>query len=142
MRMLSRLILASLLAIAILSCFVGAGPVAGASVPRLRVLHAGVPAGLLAPGATITVQTSGLGTVRGAYCLGLTSLRDRYGIPVNLGTLLPVDAGQMTLDVTIPLKVFPAEPPGPFLLFVGHCTNVAPDGVLARVTVQIVQAAG
>jgi hypothetical protein len=38
--------------------------------------------------------------------------------------------------------VFPAEPPGAFLLFVGRCTDVAPDGVYGATTITIVPAVG
>jgi hypothetical protein len=42
-----------------------------------------------------------------------------------------------TVRAQVPSHVFPAEPPGPFLLYAGHCTTVAPDGNFGSMQVTI-----
>jgi hypothetical protein len=142
MKQLSQILRPTILAIA--TFFVlptGATPVQ-ASAPQMLVVHDGQPVRLLAPGATFSVVTTALVAGHSSYCLGLISLRDRYGLPVNLGVFRPVADGLMSVYARVPLSVFPAEPPGTFLLFAGRCTTVAPDGIFASVTVRILPAAG
>ena len=134
-----RSLLASLTALALLARIDGA-TVAHASSTTIQILHAGAPSRLLAPGADFVVLASGSALPPGA-CLGLASLRDPGGIPVSLGSFRAV-AGSLAVHARVPLSVFPAEPPGPFLLFVGRCTDVAPDGNYASATITILPAAG
>lgn len=109
--------------------------------PSLRILHDQKPVDVLAPGAPFTAQVRGV-PPPGGLCLGLASLRDPYAIPVSLGTFQPDASGTPTLQATVPQRIFPAEPAGPFLLYVGRCTTVAPDGDYADTMIPIVAAAG
>lgn len=137
----ARFVLTGVLAISAL--LLSAMPRAGArAVEPLLVLHGGLRVHLLAPGASFSVLSTSLGAARTTYCLGLVSLRDRYGLPVSLGIFRPASDGLMAVSARVPLAVFPAEPPGPFLLFAGRCTAVAPDGMLASAAVTILPAVG
>ena len=78
----------------------------------LRIFQAGGASGALTPGARFVAVVRGLGAPGGAYCLGLTSMRDRYGLPVSLGSFQPVDDGLMAVQTRVPTRVFPAEPAG------------------------------
>lgn len=84
-------------------------------------------AGPLTPGTRIGVTVHALPAAKRAYCLGLASAIDRYGLPVSLGRVTRDRAGTGRLVATIPTRLLPAEPAGPFLLFVGTCTPIAPD---------------
>jgi hypothetical protein len=137
-----RLVLATIVALSLALRLAVGPPIAHAGYAAIRIFHQGHPVHLLAPGAGFVVVVAGIGEPHNSYCLGLASLRDRYGLPVSLGVFRPVDDGVMAVQATVPLRVFPAEPPGPFLLFVGRCTNVAPDGNYGSATVTIVPAAG
>ena len=89
----------------------------------------------LSPGRSFQLMVRGLRPAPSAgYCLGMASLRARYGIPV---TLRPAPDGRFGVRATIPSAVFPAEAPGPFLLFVGQCTDVAPEGLYASMRITI-----
>jgi len=142
MGILQRVAAASILSIGIVAGLGTGGTPVNAGAPAVRVLHNGRAVTLLAPGASFTVLVSGLGSPRETYCLGLASLRDRYGLPVSLGVFRPVDDGLMAVNAVVPTTVFPAEPVGPFLLFAGHCTTVAPDGIYAGAVVTVVPAVG
>ncbi len=115
---------------------------AHAAAPAMVVVPAGHVAGPLTPGMHIGVTVRVLPSARRAYCLGLASAIDRYGLPVSLGRLTRDSAGVGRVAATIPARLFPAEPSGPFLLFVGTCTPVAPDRpFLAQTIVKIVPSA-
>jgi hypothetical protein len=139
---LTRIVVAGVLAIS--APLLSTVPRAGAQQPglRMQVLHGGQPVRVLAPGASFSVVTDALGSQRAAYCLGLVSMRDRFGLPVSLGVFRPAADGLMAVAARVPLSVFPAEPPGPFLLFAGRCTTVAPDGILVSAAVTIRPAVG
>ncbi|HVC79264.1 MAG TPA: hypothetical protein VNL35_02030 [Chloroflexota bacterium] len=136
----SRLVGAIVLAL-VLAAVVCTGRVQGSS-PNLRILHDGRPVGVLIPGATVEAVASGLDGGRQRYCLGLASLGDRYGVPVTLAPFRPADDGVMVARARIPLHVFPAEPTGPFLMYAGSCTDVAPLGNVAGARVRIEAAVG
>lgn len=91
----------------------------------------------LTPGATIQVVAQNLPPAPQGYCLGLASLRDRYGIPVSLGAFHRTGSHTWTAMAQVPRRVFPAEPAGPFLLYAGRCTSVAPDGNYGSMQVTI-----
>jgi hypothetical protein len=110
-----------------------------AAAPAMVVAPARDVAGPLTPGMRIGVTIRALPPTRRAYCLGLASAIDRYGLPVSLGRVTRDSAGVGRVVATIPPRLFPAEPSGPFLLFVGTCTPVAPDRpFLAQTVVKIV----
>src|SRR5271165_6525976 len=92
----------------------------------------------LSPGATIQVVAQNLPPAPRGYCLGLVSLRDRYGIPVSLGAFHHTGSRTWSVLARVPRNVFPAEPAGPFLLYAGRCTSVAPDGNFGSTQVTIV----
>ncbi|HXT37990.1 MAG TPA: hypothetical protein VN837_20635 [Chloroflexota bacterium] len=135
-----RLVGAILLAL-VLTVLVCGGRARG-SGPALRILHDGRPVGILIPGATVEAVATGLDGRRERYCLGLASLGDRYGVPVTLASFHPVDDGVMVAKARVPLHVFPAEPTGPFLMYAGSCTDVAPLGNVAGARVRIEAAVG
>jgi hypothetical protein len=108
----------------------------------LRVLHEGRQVQVLVPGATVVAVATGLGGSEMHYCLGLASVADRYGIPITLGEFRPGDDGVMLARARVPLNMFPAEPAGPYILFAGRCTHVAPSGNYAAAIVTIVQGLG
>ena len=110
--------------------------------PTVQIRHDQHPVDVLAPGAPFAAQVRGVPQPSGGLCLGLASLRDPYAIPVSLGTFQPDASGTPTLQATVPQRLFPAEPAGPFLLYVGRCTTVAPDGDYADTVIPIVAAAG
>ncbi len=84
----------------------------------------------LTPGLRIGVTVRGLPATRRAYCL-----------PVSLGRVARDPQGTARVTATVPPRLFPAEPPGPYLLFVGVCTAIAPDRpFVARTTIHIVPA--
>lgn len=116
--------------------------IARAGAAALRLSHQGQAVRVLAPGASFLAVAAEPPAGHVPYCLGLASMRDRYGLPVSLGIFHPHGDGMIAVQATVPSAVFPAEPPGPFLLYVGRCTSVAPDGALASATVTIVPAAG
>jgi hypothetical protein len=90
------------------------------------------------PGTRISVTVTLLPEPHHAYCLGLASAIDRYGLPVSLGHFVRGSDGSGRLKATIPARLFPAEPAGPFLLFVGTCTPIAPDRpFIARTIIRI-----
>jgi len=113
------------------------GGEARASRPTLRILHEGRPITVLVPGASVQAVATGLDANRARYCLGLANPADRYGIPVTLATFHAGDDGVMLARARVPLNVFPAEPAGPFILFAGRCTDVAPTGNFAATMVTI-----
>ncbi len=61
------------------------------------------------------------------YCLGLASALDRGSLPLNLGQVHQTADGRGDVLAMVPPRLIPAEPPGPYLLFVGACTSIAPD---------------
>jgi hypothetical protein len=137
MRVLLYGLLASLCAI--LPLFARPGGARAHHTPvviAVRVRPAQALHGPLVPGMPFTASVQGLRAMGTPYCLGLTSLQDRYGIPVTLGVLHPT-VGGLQVAVRVPQRVFPAEPPGPFLLFVGRCTDVAPEGIFGSTIVLI-----
>ena len=134
-----RSLLASLITLALLTRIDGA-TVAHANPTTIQILREGAPVRLLAPGAEFVVRAGGLGLPSG-LCLGMASLRDPGGIPISLGSFR-AEGGSLAVHARVPLSVFPAEPPGPFLLFVGRCTDVAPDGNYGSATVTILAAVG
>lgn len=140
MRAIVRMILASLLAGLLLAAIMGRAPAAHARSGAMRMVWGEQPPRRLSPGSSFQVVVRGLQAMpAGGYCLGMASLRDRYGIPVTLGALRAT-GGQLGVRATIPSALFPAEPPGPFLLFVGQCTTVAPEGLYASMRVTILPA--
>jgi len=64
---------------------------------------------------------------RHRYCLGLASALDRGSLPLNLGQVHQTADGRGDILAMVPSRLIPAEPPGPYLLFVGACTSIAPD---------------
>lgn len=113
-----------------------------AEIPALRLLHEGHPVTVLAPGASFTAQVRGVAQQPAGLCLGLASLLDPYAVPVTLGIFQQASTGALTVQATVPTRLFPAEPVGPFLLYAGRCSSVAPDGDYADIVIPIVQAAG
>lgn len=118
---------------------------AGVHTQQTIAVRAQAPAvrtAALTPGQHIDVHISG--TVlqrRHAYCLGLVSMIDRYSLPVNLGRVVVATSGSGSVSTSIPANLLPAEPAGPFMLFVGACTSIAPDRpFVATTTVRIVSA--
>ncbi len=103
----------------------------------------GHSAAALTPGLRIGVTVRGLPAAYRPYCLGLASAIDRYSLPVSLGRVERDAQGTGRITAIVPPRLFPAEPAGPYLLFVGVCTSVAPDRpFVARAMVRIVPAAG
>lgn len=101
----------------------------------------GRAAATLTPGVHIGVVVRGLPAPRGTYCLGLASAIDRYSLPVSLGRVTRDAQGTGRIAAVVPPRLFPAEPAGPYLLFVGTCTPIAPDRpFVARTTIRIVPA--
>ncbi len=101
----------------------------------------GHSAGALTPGLRIGVTVRALPPAYRPYCLGLASAIDRYSLPVSLGRVERDAQGTGHITAVVPPRLFPAEPAGPYLLFVGVCTSVAPDRpFVARATVRIVPA--
>lgn len=110
-----------------------------AATATMSISVDGRPAGLFSPGMRISVTVSVLPVAHHAYCLGLASAIDRYSLPVSLGQLVRNLSGSGRIRATIPTRLFPAEPAGPFLLFVGTCTPIAPDRpFLTRAIIRIV----
>ncbi|HWE64067.1 MAG TPA: hypothetical protein VHB98_20330 [Chloroflexota bacterium] len=142
MRIALRLCSAALCLTGLVLGVAGGARTVHANSMSLRVLYQGQPARLLTPGIAFLAEAHGVAAPRGSYCLGLASMRDRYGLPVSLGVFRSLGGGAMTVQARIPARVFPAEPAGLFLLFIGHCTDVAPDGILGSVIVNIVPAVG
>ena len=95
----------------------------------------------VSPGTRINVLVAPLPELRQDYCLGLASAIDRSGLPVSLGRVVRDFDGVGRLKTVIPLRLLPAEPAGPYLLFVGRCTPIAPDRpFLARLIIHIAPA--
>jgi len=95
----------------------------------------------LTPGLRIGVTVRGLPATQRGYCLGLASAIDRYSLPVSLGRVARAAPGMGRSAATVPPRLLPAEPAGPYLLFVGVCTPIAPDRpFVARATIRIVPA--
>ena len=141
MRAIVRASLATLIPSLLLAAVMGRPPIAYARSAAMQVVWDARAPRQLTPGSSFQVLVRGLRTPpAGGYCLGMASLLDRYGIPVTLGALEPSAEGQLVARATIPSAVFPAEPPGPFLLFVGQCTSVAPEGLYAGIKVTILPA--
>jgi len=116
---------------------------AGAAGPRAHqtiLVKTTAPPPTLTPGEHIDVRISA--TVlqrRHSYCLGLVSMIDRYSLPVNLGRVVVAPSGTGSVSTSIPSNILPAEPAGPFMLFVGACTSIAPDRpFVATTTVHII----
>ncbi|MGH2344498.1 MAG: hypothetical protein ACRDG4_04685 [Chloroflexota bacterium] len=131
----ARLTMAIVVAVAL--TIVAGGREVHASRPTLRLLHEGRPIRVLVPGASVVAVATGLDANRVRYCLGLANLADHYAIPVTLGAFRAADDGVMLALARVPLNVFPAEPIGSFVLFVGRCTKVAPSGNFAAAVVTI-----
>lgn len=74
---------------------------------------------------------------RQPVCAGLASLRDPYGIPMSLGRLRAVGHGLLHLLTHLPTRVLPAEPAGPFLVYIGTCATPAPMGEFAHIVINI-----
>jgi hypothetical protein len=101
----------------------------------------GHSAGALTPGLRIDVTVRALPRAFRPYCLGLASAIDRYSLPVSLGRVERDTQGTGRVTAIVPPRLLPAEPAGPYLLFVGMCTSVAPDRpFVARTMVRIVPA--
>ncbi|GAC1394887.1 MAG: hypothetical protein NVSMB65_13170 [Chloroflexota bacterium] len=81
-----------------------------------------------AAGSGIDIQVVNLPRPGGTFCVGLASLIDRGGLPLNLGRLHARGARGGTLSTRIPAGLIGPEPAGPFLVFVGDCTSPAPMG--------------
>jgi hypothetical protein len=95
----------------------------------------------LTPGQRIGVTVRELPVASRPYCLGLASAIDRYSLPVSLGRVARDAQGTGRITAVVPPRLFPAEPAGPYLLFVGMCTSVAPDRpFVARAMIRIVPA--
>jgi len=75
----------------------------------------------------VTVQRLPRPRARYRYCLGLTSALDRGSLPLNLGQVHQTADGRGEVLAMVPPHLIPAEPPGPYLLFIGACTSIAPD---------------
>ncbi len=135
-----RLLTAIVFAVVLLASASGGRALAAGS--SLRVLHEGRQVQVLVPGASVVAVVTGLSGSQMRYCLGLASLADRDGIPVTLGEFRPGDDGVMLARARVPLNVFPGEPAGPYILFAGRCTNVAPSGNYAAAIVTIVPGLG
>lgn len=124
-----------------LACLVSlwSAQVCRAASAALAIRVNGRAVAAVTPGTRIDVVVHALPPARHAYCLGLASAIDRAGLPVSLGRIVPDPHGTGHLLATIPSRLFPAEPAGPFLLFVGTCTPIAPDRpFLARTIIHIV----
>lgn len=114
-------------------------PIQGA--PTIAVSAHGHAIGTLTPGLRFGVVVRGLPAAARPYCLGLASMIDHYSLPVSLGQVARDPSGTGRLTTIVPPRLFPAEPAGPYLLFVGVCTAIAPDRpFVARTTVRIVPA--
>jgi hypothetical protein len=120
----------------VVTAIVGSGQ-ARATGSSLRVLHEGRQVQVLIPGASVVAVATGLAGRQMHYCLGLASLADRYGLPITLAEFRPGDDGVMLARAHVPLNVFPGEPAGPYILFAGRCTSVAPSGNFASTNVMI-----
>ncbi len=97
---------------------------------------------VLIPGQHIHVTVRGLPLAAHPYCIGLASEVDRGGLPVSLGLITRDGTNTWRLATAIPARILPAEPAGLFMLFVGTCTAVAPDGpFLVHTTIRIMPAA-
>jgi len=83
----------------------------------------------LTPGEHVRVTVQRLPRPRAQhhYCLGLASALDRGSLPLNLGQVHQTADGRGEVLAMVPLRLIPAEPPGPYLLFIGACTSIAPD---------------
>ena len=115
------------------------GAHAGAATSMLLVRAYGRSASVVTPGTRIAVTAHRLPATRHAYCLGLASVIDRYALPLNLGRVRREASGDAHVAATIPVRLLPAEPAGPYLLFVGACTPIAPDHpFVAQVMIRIV----
>lgn len=101
----------------------------------------GRAAHVFTPGARISVTVWALPPAHQPYCLGLASAIDRAGLPVSLGRVARDRHGVGRVAAIIPSRLFPAEPAGPYLLFVGACTPIAPDRPFyARTMIRILPA--
>ena len=134
-------LLAAIVCAVMVTALVNGGQ-AHATGASLRVLHEGRQIQVLVPGASVVAVATGLAGNQMHYCLGLASLADRYGIPVTLAEFRSGDDGVMLARARVPLNVFPGEPAGPYILFAGRCTNVAPSGNFASTNVTIVPGLG
>lgn len=113
-----------------------------AATPVISVSVHGHLVRAVSPGTRINVLVAPLPALRQDYCLGLASAIDRFGLPVSLGRVVRDLDGVGRLKTVIPPRLLPAEPAGPYLLFVGRCTPIAPDRpFLARLTIHIAPAA-
>ncbi len=83
----------------------------------------------LTPGEHVRVTVQRLPRLQAQhrYCLGLASALDRGSLPLNLGQVHQTADGRGDVLTMVPSRLIPAEPPGPYLLFVGACTSIAPD---------------
>jgi hypothetical protein len=70
-------------------------------------------------------------------CLGMASLSDAYSIPVTLGVFHAIGVNLLAVTARVPANLFPAEPPGGFLLYAGRCTAAAPEGNQGSVVVTV-----
>jgi len=130
-----------LAAVAVAGVFLAIARPCAAAAPRLHISVKGHAVEALTPGMRIDVAVEALPPAPHAYCVGLASAVDRAGLPLNLGRVLRDSAGTGRLAATIPARLFPAEPAGLFLLFVGTCTPVAPDRpFVARTMIRILPA--
>lgn len=112
-----------------------------AKAAAMAVSVNGHAAHVFTPGTRISVTVWALPSTRHAYCLGLASAIDRAGLPVSLGRVARNQHGMGRVAAVIPPHLFPAEPAGPYLLFVGTCTPIAPDRpFIARAMVRILPA--
>jgi hypothetical protein len=132
-----------LAAIAMAGIFLALAQPCVAASPRLHISAKGHAVEAFTPGMRVDVAVEALPPAPHAYCVGLASAVDRAGLPLNLGRVLRDSLGTGRLVATIPPRLFPAEPAGLFLLFVGTCTSVAPDRpFVARTMIRILPASG
>jgi hypothetical protein len=90
-------------------------------------------------GTGIVVTVANLPRPAATLCVGLASLIDRGGLPLNLGRLSQTTLHAGELHTRIPAGLIGPEPPGPYLLFVGDCATPAPTGEYAHTVISIVR---
>jgi hypothetical protein len=136
MNLRSRLLSSVCIATALFSTSILAPASTHARSSSLRLVGAGPQYSVLFPGARLTVVLS-VAHRQARLCLGMASLGDAFGIPATLGEFRVKSDGVYEVSARVPMNIFPAEPPGQFLLYAGRCTTVAPEGNLASLAVSI-----
>lgn len=105
--------------------------------PKTVARSANLPLATYAAGQRIVVRASGLATPARPLCVGLSSLIDRYSLPINLGQLHVSSTRIAELRTRIPAGLIGPEPAGPYVVFVGLCGVPAPTGEYARAVIAI-----